>query len=185
MARTIRAKVAVIGDPAVGKTALCQMFHSAGQRFPKHYLMTLGVEFCVKAIPLPNNVNVELHLFDLAGQEIYAEMCPAYWEGAAAVVLVYDVTRQHTLDACGNWYGRILETLGQNSLPGVLIANKCDLRERTIVPRAAGQALAQQMGMEFFEASAVEGQAVDAPFHALAAKMAEKYDESVDALQSL
>jgi len=57
------------GDPAVGKTALVQMFHSSGQRFPKHYLMTLGVEFCTKAVPLLElDTTVELHLFDTAGQ---------------------------------------------------------------------------------------------------------------------
>ena len=45
------------------------MFHSAGQRFPKHYMMTLGVEFCVKAVTLQEeNTAVEFHLFDTAGQ---------------------------------------------------------------------------------------------------------------------
>jgi hypothetical protein len=86
------------------------MFHSSGQRFPKHYLMTLGVEFCMKAIALPEaDTSVELHLLDTAGQEIYAEMVPSYWENVTAVVLVYDVTRVHTLEACASWYERILQ----------------------------------------------------------------------------
>ena len=179
------------GDPAVGKTAIVQMFHSAGQRFPKHYMMTLGVEFCVKAVTLQDaDTSVEFHLFDTAGQvpphegacaargpgrqqgkgaraappphagyatlapllhatqDIYAEMVPSFWEDAEAVILVYDVTRAHTLEACANWYGRLLQTLGKESLPGLLVANKMDLRERLVVKRAEGQQMASQLGLQ-------------------------------------
>jgi len=169
MPQTRRCKVVVAGDPAVGKTALVQMFHSAGQRFPKHYLMTLGVEFCMKAVTLSEaDTIVEMHLFDTAGQDIYAEMAPSFWEGAEAVVLVYDVTRAHTLEACANWYGRLLQTLGKESMPGIIVANKMDLRERLVVKRPDGQQMAAQLGLEFFETSAQDSQDVDVPFQALA-----------------
>jgi len=148
---------------------LVQMFHSSGQRFPKHYLMTLGVEFCVKAVPLPEaDTTVELHLFDTAGQDIYAEMIPSFWEDATAVILVYDVTRVHTLEACANWYGRLLQALGKDSLPGVLVANKMDLRERIVIKRPEGQQMAQQLQMQFLETSAQEPQDAEQPFQAVA-----------------
>jgi len=169
MPKTVRSKVVVAGDPAVGKTALVQMFHSSGQRFPKHYLMTLGVEFCTKAVPLLElDTTVELHLFDTAGQDIYAEMIPNFWEDATAVILVYDVTRVHTLEACANWYGRILQAIGKDSLPGVLVANKMDLRERIVVKRPEGQQMAQQLQMEFLETSAQDAQDAEQPFQAVA-----------------
>ena len=93
--------------------------------------MTCGVEFSVKAVTLPKPQDgseadapgvVELHLFDTAGQDIYAEILPSFWEGASAVILVYDATRAHTLEAAGNWYGRVLEALGKENMPGVLVA---------------------------------------------------------------
>mmetsp|Transcript_33040 Transcript_33040/g.74648 ORF Transcript_33040/g.74648 Transcript_33040/m.74648 type:complete len:183 (-) Transcript_33040:687-1235(-) len=169
MPRTVRSRVVVAGDPAVGKTALVQMFHSSGQRFPKHYLMTLGVEFCMKAIALPEaDTSVELHLLDTAGQEIYAEMVPSYWENVTAVVLVYDVTRVHTLEACASWYERILQALGKESLPGVLVANKMDMRERIAIKRPAGEAMAQKLGFPLVETSAQDAQDVEGPFLALA-----------------
>ena len=34
-------------------------------------------------------------------QDVFAEVMPEYWDGAKGVVLVYDVTRIHTLEACG------------------------------------------------------------------------------------
>ena len=58
-----------MGDPAVGKSALTQMFHSNGQRFPKAYNMTCGVDFSAKAVNIPDTEEaIELHIFDTAGQ---------------------------------------------------------------------------------------------------------------------
>ena len=85
---TLRCKVLVLGNATVGKSSLIQMFHSDGKLFPKSYLMvrskllyvahlkTVGVEFCVKSVCIPNrdNVAVELYIFDLSGQEIYRDL---------------------------------------------------------------------------------------------------------------
>mmetsp|Transcript_1437 Transcript_1437/g.4062 ORF Transcript_1437/g.4062 Transcript_1437/m.4062 type:complete len:154 (-) Transcript_1437:546-1007(-) len=145
------------------------MFHSNGQRFPKAYNMTCGVDFSVKAVNVPGTEEaVEFHCFDMGGQDIFAEMFSSYCEGAKAAVLVYDVTRGHTLEACGNWYGRLLETLGVDGLPAVMVANKVDLRERIVVNRQQGQQLAASMGMAYFETSALDAHAIDEPFLELA-----------------
>ena len=138
-----------VGDPAVGKSALVQMFHSGGQRFPKAYNMTCGVEFSVKAVNIQGaDEAVEFHIFDTAGQDIFEDMVTSYWEGGKAVMLVYDVTRGHTLEACRMWYGRLIEALGVDSLPGVLVANKVDLRERLVVTRQQGQQMAASLNMQ-------------------------------------
>jgi len=69
------------GDPAVGKTALVQMFSSSGAKFPKTYQMTCGVEFCSKQVPIPDtDVSVELHIFDTGGQDLFTEMLPSLWK---------------------------------------------------------------------------------------------------------
>ena len=160
---------AQIGDPAVGKTSLTQMFHSNGQRFPKAYTMTCGVDFSVKAVTVPGTHEaIEFHCFDVGGQDIFEETFGSYCEGAKAVVLVYDVTRGHTLEACGNWYAKLLEVLNVDGLPGALVANKVDLRERTAVNRQQGQQMAGSMHLSYFETSALDGHATDEPFIELA-----------------
>lgn len=93
---------------------------------------------------------------------------PDYWLKAEGVVLVYDVTRVHTLEACGIWYQRVLEAIGAEALPGVLVANKVDLRERLVVNRQQGQQMAASLNMQYFECSALDGYETDAPFAALA-----------------
>jgi len=93
---------------------------------------------------------------------------PDYWQKAEGVVLVYDVTRVHTLEACGIWYQRVLEAIGSDGLPGVVVANKVDLRERLVVNRQQGQQMAASLNMPYFECSALDGYEIDAPFATLA-----------------
>eukprot|EP00908_Phaeocystis_cordata_P019997 Transcript_31630.p1 GENE.Transcript_31630~~Transcript_31630.p1 ORF type:complete len:203 (-),score=12.29 Transcript_31630:168-776(-) len=87
------------GDPAVGKTSLVQMFSSSGQRFPKTYQMTCGVEFVSKQVPIPDtDISVELHIFDTGGQDLFTEMLPGFWKVrlrtcARARALAHDVRR--------------------------------------------------------------------------------------------
>ena len=163
-----RPKVLIMGDPAVGKSALTKMWHSGGQTFLKAYNMTCGAEFCKKEVAVPGSTDaVELHIFDTAGQDVFAEMMPSFWEGAHGVILVYDVTRRHTVDACMEWYGRLLRTLGAEGLPGVVVANKVDLRERAVVPRQQGQQMAAQLNMQYFETSSLDGVGIDEPFAAI------------------
>ena len=50
----------------------------------------------------------------------------------------------------------------------MIVANKMDLRERTLVQRAQGVQLAEHLRMPFFETSALEGKDIDKPFTDLA-----------------
>ncbi|XP_073859943.1 intraflagellar transport protein 27 homolog isoform X13 [Macaca fascicularis] len=42
------------GDPAVGKTALAQIFRSDGAHFQKSYTLTTGMDLVVKTVPVPD-----------------------------------------------------------------------------------------------------------------------------------
>lgn len=48
----LRAKVTIVGDAGVGKSALTQKFHSGGHMYPKNYIMTTSVDFCMKEVSL-------------------------------------------------------------------------------------------------------------------------------------
>ena len=181
MPPTIRRKIAVIGDAAVGKSALVQMFASSGTRFPKQYNMTCGVELAhkmthVRPPAVDSEANVELYLFDSSGQDIFAEMLPPCWEGTEGVIVVYDVTRQHTFDACEGRYRHLLEMVGGHKLPGAVVANKVDLHERSVVERGMGERFARAYGLGYFETSAKDGDGVDGPFQHVAAGLLKQTD---------
>ena len=102
----LRCKLVIVGDPWVGKTALTQVFSSGGSTYPKNYLMTVGAEFTVKQVPIPDtNIVVELYIFDCAGQSIFnqVEMNNKYYENASAVMAVYDVSSNESLQSSSKW----------------------------------------------------------------------------------
>jgi intraflagellar transport protein 27 len=188
----LRCKVVIVGDPCVGKTALTQVFQSGGSTYPKNYLMTVGTEFSVKQIPIPDsNVIVELYIFDCAGQSIFnqLEMNSKYYENASATMVVYDVSSTESFQSCGKWLRQAMQTArsGRTSGPrmvGCIVANKCEYRDGTVDSRAVvtedeGRALATEMGLSYFETSASQNIDVDAPFKFIATEFHKRYEETV------
>ena len=54
----IQYKVVVVGDGTVGKTSLCKRL--CDSEFEPKYKQTIGLDFFVKRIELPGNVNIAL-----------------------------------------------------------------------------------------------------------------------------
>jgi len=93
-ASVLRSKLVVVGDWAVGKTALVQQFLNAGAAFPKSYSMTLGAEVASKLVHIPDTSDaVELLILDCSGREVYADHIARAWSGASLVLAVFDCTR--------------------------------------------------------------------------------------------
>lgn len=179
----LRSKTLIVGDACVGKTALTQMFYTSGSNYPKSYMMTVGAEFCVKTVKIPDRATeVELYMFDCGGQSILnqREWGTKYWQNATNIALVYDVTNRESFQSCTKWLQRVQEALGR-PLTGVLIANKVDTREsgRAVVEESDGRALAKTLGLEYFETSAETSSEVDAPFHYIANLFHSKYEDAV------
>ena len=72
-------------------------------------------------------------------------------------------------------------------MPGVLVANKCDLQSsgRQAVDSDEGRQFAQQHDLQFFETSAMRGIDVEKPFNALADMFHKKYENSVQNVKDM
>uniref|UniRef100_A0A8C6HMU0 Intraflagellar transport 27 n=1 Tax=Mus spicilegus TaxID=10103 RepID=A0A8C6HMU0_MUSSI len=150
----LAAKCILAGDPAVGKTALVQMFRSDGTHFQKNYTLTTGVDLVVKTVPvLDTNDSVELFIFDSAGKELFSEMLDKLWENPNVLCLVYDVTNEQSFISCTKWLEKVRSQTSGISLPGVLVGTKTDLAGRQTVDSAQAQVWALSQGLEFFETS--------------------------------
>jgi len=190
----LRCKLVIVGDPWVGKSALTQVFSSGGSTYPKNYLMTVGAEFTVKQVPIPDtNVVVELYIFDCAGQSIFnqVEMNSKYYENASAVMVVYDVTSNESLQSSNKWITnvRAMRPVGP-PMPGVLVGNKCEYRDgsvdsRSEVSKQDAQRFANDAGLGYFETSAANNVGVEAPFQYIAREFHRRYEETVQRSDSL
>ena len=184
----LRCKLVIVGDPAVGKTALTQVFQSGGSTYPKNYMMTVGVEFSVKQVPIPDtDVIVELYIFDSAGQSIFnqIEMNAKYWDNTSAVMVVYDISSAETLRSTHKWLQNVRSTrsLGPKMV-GCLVGNKTDYRadasddSRDEVSTQNGEQTAAEMGLPYFETSAQTNTNVEAPFQSIAMQFFTRYEET-------
>ena len=142
--REVIYKVLVVGDPSVGKSSLIKRY--VHNTFSPNYRSTIGVDFALKIIKWDDKTNVRLQLWDIAGQERFGNMTRVYYKEAVAAIVVYDVTRISTFDGIKRWKtdidSKITLPYSEQSIPAILIANKCDLIE-DYVAHAPKCALAQ------------------------------------------
>lgn len=111
---------------------------------------------------------IKLQIWDTAGQERFRTITSAYYRGATGILLVYDVTDATSFANVRSWL-RNVEQHANEGVARVLVGNKADAPEsRRAVSREAGQALADEIGVPFFETSAKSGANVDEAFKTLA-----------------
>ena len=122
----------------------------------------------------------------VAGQKVFnqRQMLLEYWTNPSAVVLVYDASNRDSFVALSQWLNDVRAIRSGASLPGVVVANKVDLRDanRLAVNREEGKKFADQEGFQFFEVSTMHNIGVEAPFNGLADRF---YTEYVDTLKTV
>ncbi|ESO84213.1 hypothetical protein LOTGIDRAFT_108201 [Lottia gigantea] len=181
MPAVIRAKCIVVGDAGVGKSSMCQLFSSDGAHFPKNYTMTIGAEFMIKPVVIPDTQDtVELYIYDSAGKEIFSDMVIKFWDHPSMVIVVYDVTNESSFSSCEKWLERVRSQKPDLMITGVLVANKIDLDQRRLISPKAGKELAHRTGLDYYECSAKEMQNVDTPFYFLASEYYKLYHEKLE-----
>ena len=148
--------------------------------------------FCYHSVP-DTNASVELYIHDCAGSSIFnqVEMNAKYWENASAVMIVYDITSQESLQSCSKWLQQIQASKnGGPKFIGVLVGNKCDHRDGAIDTRAEviqddAATFGKQLDLEYFETSAATNTKVDEPFQYIATEFYKRYVETVAKAEEL
>ncbi|BFU25636.1 small GTPase Rab32, putative [Entamoeba histolytica HM-1:IMSS-B] len=123
---SLRLKIIVVGDPSSGKTSSIHQFCDG--IFEDNYQPTIGVEFSSKFITVNTN-EVELRLWDIAGQDHYAGMSRVYYNGALGGLVMCDVTNNTSIEGVKKWKANIDDRVLFNNekIPVLLIGNKADL----------------------------------------------------------
>jgi len=165
-------KTMVIGEGAVGKTALVNRF-TTGQ-FEKDYKTTIGSQFAVKLthISPPESqyaTGIKIQAWDVAGQARFKAVRKMYYSGAAGVILVFDVTRRRSFSELVKWVEESDESVG-GRVPMVCVGNKIDLPDRAVSSEEARQ-WAESQGFVYMESSAKTGEGVADMFTILAELM--------------
>uniref|UniRef100_A0A8C2Q804 Ras-related protein Rab-3 n=4 Tax=Cyprinidae TaxID=7953 RepID=A0A8C2Q804_CYPCA len=169
-------KLLIIGNSSVGKTSF--LFRYADDSFTSAFVSTVGIDFKVKTV-YRNEKRVKLQIWDTAGQERYRTITTAYYRGAMGFLLMYDITNQESFYAVQDWATQI-KTYSWDNAQVILVGNKCDLEDDRLVSREDGQRLANELGFQFFEASAKDNINVKQVFERLVDIICDKMNESLD-----
>ncbi|XP_037286701.2 intraflagellar transport protein 27 homolog isoform X2 [Rhipicephalus microplus] len=178
MANLLRVKCAVIGDAAIGKTALIQVFLHDRSYFPKNYSMTTGVTLSVGKVNIPDTKDaVELYLYDCSGKEVYLDFVQELWADAPLAIIMFDTCNEPSFQHVSTWASRLSKNSTCGPKIGVLVGTKADLKERRRVSSKEGQEMAEKIGCHYAESSAKEGEGVQEPFFYLASQWHKTHNE--------
>jgi Ras-related protein Rab-21 len=95
-----------------------------------------------------------------------------YYRNAAAAIIVYSVTNRETFDNVNTWLSSLRENI-PDPLVIVLAGNKSDLVDGRVIEAPEGGAMADSVGAQFLEVSALANRGIDDLFLTVAAKCVE------------
>jgi Ras-related protein Rab-11A len=145
-------KVVLIGDSGVGKSNLLSRFTK--NEFNLESKTTIGVEFATKTIECGDKI-IKAQIWDTAGQERYRAITSAYYRGAVAALLVYDITKLHTFQNVEKWLQE-LKDYADDNIVVMLVGNKSDLKHLRAVKVEEAQSFAEEHELAFIETSALD-----------------------------
>lgn len=168
-AKEIEAKIVLLGDVAVGKTAIASRF--CKNTFIEHHLNTIGGAYLLQKVVLGNGAIVKLHVWDTSGQERFRAMTNLYYRDAQVAILTYDITQKESFNNLSYWTEQLDYKVKNENMIICLAGNKVDMENQRVVSKAEANDFAQSNNMIFYETSAKTGQNINELFNAIANKI--------------
>eukprot|EP00005_Dracoamoeba_jomungandri_P003592 CAMPEP_0174249720 /NCGR_PEP_ID=MMETSP0439-20130205/60_1 /TAXON_ID=0 /ORGANISM="Stereomyxa ramosa, Strain Chinc5" /LENGTH=187 /DNA_ID=CAMNT_0015329613 /DNA_START=84 /DNA_END=647 /DNA_ORIENTATION=+ len=143
-------KLVVVGGGGVGKSALT--IQLINHHFMEEYDPTIEDSYR-KQVEIDNETCL-LDILDTAGQEEFSAMRDQYMRTGEGFLMVYDITTRSSFDEITAFREQILRVKEEESVPMVVVGNKCDLEEARVVATSEGSELAKAFKCPFLESSA-------------------------------
>ena len=178
-------KLVVLGDSGVGKTTLIHSYVS--NEFCADFKSTIGADFSSKTIEV-NGVTVDLQIWDTAGEERFHSVGSAFYRGADACLLVYDLTQKESFERLDFWKNDIVQKSSISSpedFPFVIFGNKSDLVDQQQIDPQISAAWAQQNKSPHFTVSAKTSENLQEGFQKIVSLFLDNAKGTIEAVPSI
>lgn len=171
-------KLVFIGDTGVGKTSIIKRF--VDDQFNRNMQPTVGADFFKIPVTTYDGKEVELDVYDTAGQEQFRALTPAYFRNSDAAILVTDMREPNSLTSQS--IGGHIRLYNNQCIDShiILVANKSDLVNETtrneIVSTLEQNYKKSGQVTEVFYASAKSGENINEIFSSIAQYLCDNCD---------
>jgi len=168
-------KITVIGDGTVGKTSLISKFTQGN--FQEDYIQTIGAQWSKYEEEL-NGDFCKLFFWDVAGQDTFHFLRPAFYKASLASIVVFSLEDNNfgkeSFNHVKTWHDEIKKFCGD--IPVILFGNKVDLIDESKLDDDKILKLVDKKGfIGYYQTSAKTGQNVEEAFKKLIRVLYDKY----------
>ena len=156
-------KICCLGDGGVGKTALTIQLCS--NHFVEEYDPTIEDSYRKQVVI--DDESCLLEILDTAGQEEFTALRDQWIRDCEGFIIIYSITSRSSFEQVSTFKEQVMRVKDADSLPMMLVGNKCDLEHKREVSHQEGQDLARAFGAAFKEASAKTRVNVEEAFYDL------------------
>lgn len=153
-------KLLLVGAPRVGKT--CLRFRFTRDHYSSAYSATPGFDYSTRTVRVDGD-KVRVQVWDVSGDAAYHHTRKAYYRGADAFLIVYDVTSEDSFREAGRLLKEI-NMCGNADPPKLLVGTKTDRQERRVVDAFTAREFAEGWHVPLVETSARHGDNVQGAF---------------------
>ena len=163
----IPCKIILVGESGVGKTSIISRYMK--NLYNDNQASTLS-PLSLKKNVIIDGYNIDLEIWDTAGQEQYRSITTLFYKEALICILVYDITKKNTFESIQSyWLFSVIEN-GEKGLILGVAGNKSDLYEKEEVNEQEAKEYSDYINASFKLVSAKNNTSINELFNELITK---------------
>ena len=180
----IRCKVALIGDPRVGKTSIVNQL--VKNTFNGTYQTTLGVDYNQYEVKIKEtNYTVQFHILDFSGFSPFRELINKVISDVNFILYVYDTTNLDSFQSIKAWKETTKQMEIKSNVVEYLVGNKIEIPEKVVTDKVSVENLAKKYNFKSWQVSARGVQNLKELFEEMANAYYENYFKFINKIKNI